>query len=188
MDSGVQRGEPAVRRLTEIGSREKPLLDALDTIFFEASGTRAFEGAAERAAFRERWLGRYMAHDPQWFYVATSPEGEIAGYLAGSLDDPARTQRFSDIGYFRELASLTVRFPAHLHINLAPRFRSLGWGGRLIGRFADDAREAGAPGIHVVTGYGVRNVRFYCAQGFRELRVFQWNGRELVLLARDLAP
>ena len=197
-DNGLLAGHPesrswradlTIRRWTELGDRERRLVE-IDAIFFEASGTKAFESDAEREAFRGRWLGRYIEYDAPWFYVAMAgPPGDgglVAGYLAGSLDDPARTPRFDDIGYFRELAPLTALFPAHLHINLAPQYRSRGWGERLIAAFAADARAAGAPGMHVVTGRGLRNVRFYSACGFAEVGSFIWHDRELVMLGRAL--
>lgn len=179
----IQRWPDVVGRAHRLGE--------VEAIFFEASATRAFASDAERTAFHERWLGRYLAHDPRWFYVAiagrtAASDGVVAGYLAGSLDDPARTPRFADIGYFRDLAPLTARYPAHLHINLAPEYRSRGWGEQLIAAFAADARAAGAPGLHVVTGRGLRNVRFYSACGFVEVGSFIWNDRELVMLGRTL--
>lgn len=180
---------PVIRRWTELAQPERNL-GAVQAIFFEASGTKSFISDDDRRTFEERWLGRYLTHDAARFYVAlTTPDPagrEIAGYLAGSFDDPARTPRFSDIDYFRDLAPLTAHYPAHLHINLAPRFRNRGWGERLIAAFAADARNAGAPGMHVVTGRGLRNVRFYVACGFAEVGSVLWRDRELVMLGRRL--
>lgn len=170
----------------ERASRE-PLLPAIDAIFFGASGTQSFPDETARAAFRERWLGRYLEHDPAWFYVAAAHNRDVRGYLAGCLDDPAVTPRFADIGYFTSLAALTAQYPAHLHINLAPNARSHGIGGRLIARFAADATVAGVKGMHVITGHGMRNVGFYLRNGFREAARFAWRGRDLLFLARNLA-
>lgn len=162
------------------------LVTGIDRIFFEASGTKAFADDATRAAFRERWLGRYLTHDPQWFYVALAHTGEPLGYLAGCLDNPAVASRFADIGYFAILAPLTAQYPAHLHINLAPVARSLGIGSRLVERFAADAARTGVPGVHVVTGQGLRNVGFYRRNGFDREVPFAWQGRTLVFLGRTL--
>jgi GNAT superfamily N-acetyltransferase len=181
-----RRSRPSISRWSELGATAAGLEPALDAVFFEASSTKAFASSAERDAFRERWLGRYLRHDPQWFYVARDDGGALAGYLAGCLDDPAQSARFADIGYFADLAALTARYPAHLHINLGPAHRSRGWGACLIERFAADARAAGAPGVHVVTGRGLRNVRFYTANGFYEAGAISWKGRDLVLLGREL--
>jgi GNAT superfamily N-acetyltransferase len=168
-----------------LGDRAR-LMAEIDNIFFEASARKTFVGEGERSAFRERWLGRYLEHYPGHAYVALAPPGSVAGYLVGSLDDPARTALFSDIAHFASFAHLTAEYPAQLHVNLAPEWRGRGIGARLVETFADDARRAGAPGIHVVTGRGMRNVGFYLARGFREAGSLSENGRDLVFLARDL--
>ena len=69
---------------------------------------------------------------------------------------------------------------------MAPEARDQGIGSRLIEAFADHAADSGVPGMHVVTGEGLRNVGFYLKCGFTTVRVFPWNGRSLVMLARAL--
>jgi len=176
----------AIRQWSGIAEREK-LIPALDAIFFEASATKSFASEKERQAFRERWLGRYLEHDPDWVYLALNANDTLVGYLLGSLDDPAQTQRFADIAYFKDLADLTAAYPAHLHVNLAPTFRNLGIGARLVDTFAKDAARAGAPGMHVVTGANARNIGFYGRNGFRELGRALSNANEVVFLARPLS-
>jgi GNAT superfamily N-acetyltransferase len=173
-------------RWSELRDRSR-LVPEIDAIFFEASATKSFASAAERAAFRDRWLGRYLEHYPEYFYLALDQDGAVAGYLAGSLDDPARTPIFSDISYFRHFADLTAKYPAQLHVNVAPRRRGQGTGGRLVAAFVADAGRAGARGVHVVAARGMRNVGFYLAKGFREAGSLDADGRELVFLARDVA-
>jgi ribosomal protein S18 acetylase RimI-like enzyme len=175
-----------VRRFTELAADSARLLAEIDAIFFESSGTKTFADEATRAAFRERWLGRYLAHDPQWAYVALTAEGTVAGYLLGSIDDPARTQRFSDIAYLQDFAALTADYPAHLHVNLAPQFRGDGLGAALVDAFAADAVHAGAGGMHIVTGAGMRNIGFYERNGFRELGRAAANGHEVLFFGRKL--
>lgn len=167
-------------------------IPGIDAVFFETAGTQAFPDEATRSAFRERWLGRFLTHYPQHVRLALTPSGAVAGYLVGCLDDPARTERFSDIAYFANLASLTVHYPAHLHINLTMAWRSGGTGSRLIEAFAADAAARGTPGMHVVTGAHMRNVGFYLRNGLVEVARFGWppdaaDGRELVMLGRRLA-
>ena len=158
----------------------------IERIFFAASGTQTFVDARTQLAFRERWLGRYLANDPDYVWLAVGEGGEVAGYLMGCLDDPALTARFADIGYFQEFASLTRKFPAHLHINIDPSVRGKGIGGQLVEAFCDQVRAAGLPGVHVVTGKGVRNVGFYERLNFTERGSLALNGREIVLLGRVL--
>jgi GNAT superfamily N-acetyltransferase len=161
----------------------------IERIFFASAGRTTFADEAERRAFRERWLGRYLIHDrAHAFRASTSEGGAVVGYLVGCLDDPAHADRFRDISYYDGFADLTARYPAHLHINLDPAWRSKGIGGRLVEAFADHAARHGAPGVHVVTGAAARNVTFYQRCGFAPLREADWNGNAVLIMARHLTP
>ncbi len=105
-------------------------------------------------------------------------DGTLAGYLVGALDEGSG---------FDDFAAAAVEFPAHLHVNLAPEFRSRGIGADLIETFAKDAARAGARGMHVVTSSDARNVRFYERVGFRPRARTTVDGRELVFLGRGLS-
>jgi GNAT superfamily N-acetyltransferase len=158
----------------------------IKAIFFEAAAVTAFPDATARAAFRERWLGRYLDHDAGLTHVALDGHGTVVGYVVGSHDDPARATRFADIPYFADLAEVTARYPAHLHVNVATAARSRGVGAALIAAFVADVAAACLPGVHVVTGQGMRNVGFYTRLGFAERAVAAYGGRPVVLLGRDL--
>ena len=157
----------------------------LDEIFFSSSATKSFANEAERRAFRERWLGRYLEQDPDWFYVAVSGN-RLAGYLAGAIDDPAGAARFADIGYFAEIAGETKNYPAHLHVNVAQSFRSSGVGSRLIARFVVDLRAGNIHGVHLVTGRNSRNIPFYLRNGFKPLTIIKGGLSESIMLGRLL--
>ena len=86
--------------------------------------------------------------------MALAANGAVAGYVVGALEDPARDPRYADLGYLETFAPLTARYPAHLHINLAPDFRGMGTGAKLVDAFCSHARHNCAPGVHVVTGQG----------------------------------
>ena len=174
--------------LIQLDAPEKhpQLLAQVEAIFWQTSA-RNFPPGPERDAFRERWLGRYMRGGSDVVLLALAGDDTVAGYLVGALEDPAEQPRFADIGYFRtDFADLTKRFPAHLHINLAAEFRSQGIGAQLIEAFAGYASRAGAPGMHAVTGKGMRNVGFYARCGFTERATALWNGHAIVFLAREL--
>jgi GNAT superfamily N-acetyltransferase len=181
--------EPSINVVRATGAPLGPdTLRHVEDIFFEASG-RTFEAGPERDAFRERWLGRYLDRGTDEVFLALTTDRVVAGYLVGDVRDPAKQPRFDDISYFRaEFAGLCRQFPAHLHINLAPAFRSRGIGAQLIEAFAERASTAGAAGMHVVTGAGMRNVRFYERCGFSERAGIAWNGRPIVFLGRKLGP
>lgn len=164
------------------------LLAQVDAIFFEAAPL-APQTQPEREAFRQRWLGRYLADPSDVLLLAITAEGRVAGYLVGALENPALQERFTDISYFRtHFAELCRRFPAHLHINLSEPWRNRGIGAALVEAFAEVAARAGAPGMHIVTGRGMRNVRFYQRCGFRELGSAARNGGASLFLARELDP
>jgi len=170
------RSSPAVQRWADI-DLSASLIEQLDAIFFEASNTKTFPSEEARAAFRERWLGRYLSQHPQWAYVAVAADGQVAGYLVGALNEASG---------FDDFAKAAREFPAHLHVNLAPAHRSRGIGAALIDAFAEDAARAGAKGMHIVTSADARNVRFYTRAGFSERARTTVNGSELVFLGRSL--
>lgn len=159
---------------------------AVERIFFAASGTQAFSDATARLVFRDRWLDRYFDHDPGLVFLALDTEATVIGYLVGSLDDPARAPRFADIGYFAAFAGLTARYPAQLHVNLDASVRGGGIGTGLVEAFVTEVTQAGLPGVHVVTGRGVRNVRFYERSNFLERGSLETNGKAIVFLGRDV--
>ena len=159
---------------------------AVERIFFASAGRKTFADEAERSAFRERWLGRYLVHDRCHAFLARDKNDGIVGYLVGSLDDPVQTDRFRDISFYAGFADLTVRYPAHLHINLDPERRSQGSGGPPIEAFASHSSKRGAGGVHIVTGAGVRNVRFYEGCGFEGLRTNAWGDAQVLFMGRIL--
>jgi GNAT superfamily N-acetyltransferase len=160
---------------------------AITTIFFETSATQSFADEAAKTAFRERWLGRYLTHDGEHVSVALDEAGRIIGYLVGALDDPARAQRFGDLGFMQSFAALTALYPAHLHVNLTASARGKRVGEHLVAQFVDDVRAAQVPGVHVVTGRGVRNVGFYNRLGFEERGSLPTANGAMVFLGRAVA-
>jgi GNAT superfamily N-acetyltransferase len=110
----------------------KSLLSPIEEIFFATSPSAKTLRPDERQPFRERWLGRYIAHDIESFFVAITEVSTVAGYLAGCLNNPARNPRFADIGYYASFAPLCDRYPCHLHINLDEGYRNRGIGSALI--------------------------------------------------------
>lgn len=180
-------GAIVIRRLVEIGKAERAqaLLD-IDAIFFEASG-RSFEPGPAREAFHERWLGRFITDEADHFFLAISGHGVI-GYLAGCLDDPATSSRFADLGYYRDRAfqQASALYPASLHVNVAAGQRGSGIGKLLVEAFAIHARDSGAPGMHLVTGKGARNIGFYRASGFSEAAHVDWGGASRLMMVRAL--
>jgi GNAT superfamily N-acetyltransferase len=177
-----------INRWTDVAAspnRDRVIAD-VDSVFFSSSARQSFADDAERRAFRDKWLGRYLAHYPDFALVALDEAGHAVGYVAGSPHDPARDPLFADLAFFQAFATLTPRYPAQLHVNLAAASRGQGLGARLVDAFAGLARAAGAPGMHVVTVRGMRNAGFYLANGFVERGSVLQDGRDLTFLGRDL--
>lgn len=175
-------------RIAQIAGPDCPphLLQQIDAIFLETT-RRVPAPGPDFDAFRERWLGRYLQGGTDMVLLAMLDEQTVAGYLVGALENPALQERFADITYFRtHFADLCRRFTAHLHINLTSAYRNLGVGAQLIEAFAQAATSAGARGMHVVTGRGMRNVRFYQRCGFLERGSMMRDGGEAVFLGRVL--
>lgn len=181
VDGGID-----IETLTGAQAAQRGLIPAIDEIFFGAAA-RTYPAGPEREAFRERWLGRFLAnpHDP--LVLALAGTGRVAGYLVGTLENAADSPRFQDMAHFRERFSEACRqFPAHLHINLAPPFRGRGIGPLLVDRFAGIVRAAGLPGLHVTTGRDMRNVGFYLRNGFQEVAAWEREAGTMLFLGRPV--
>ncbi len=158
----------------------------IDSVFFTASTVQTFASCASRTRFRERWLGRYLDHLSQHAFLALDRDRRVAGYVVGALVDPAQDRLFADAPCRATFARHTARCPAHLHINLAPQYRSLGVGARLIEAFCRHAAGAGVAGVHVITNRDARNVSFYVRNHFAPAAEAVSAGRTLLLLCRSL--
>jgi GNAT superfamily N-acetyltransferase len=161
-------------------------LGDIDDIFFQSSAKRDFCSQEEKQAFRERWLGRYIEKHHGSFFVALDADGRAIGYLAGCLENPTTLSHFNDVAYFRSIEDICRDYPAHLHVNVAERYRNRGLGTALVGRFVEWAKLHSLEGIHVVTSSTARSIPFYQRSGFTELRTFPWNVGTSVCMGRKL--
>ena len=158
----------------------------IDDIFFQSSATRDFCSQEEKQAFREMWLGRYIEKHRSSFFVALDPDGRAVGYLAGCLENPIILSHFNDVDYFRSIEDICRDYPAHLHVNVAERYRNRGLGTALVRRFVEWAKLHSLEGIHIVTSSTARSIPFYRRLGFTELRTFPWYVGTSVCMGRKL--
>lgn len=173
----------AVRVLTEVKNRPEAVRQ-IDAIFFGNAAEAPAQ--TDRDAFRERWLGRYLARWPEWCFAACDEQGAVPGYLAGCPENPHLSDAFSDHRYYNLFADQCVRYPAHLHVNVAEDARGLGIGAALIDALSGKCRDASIRGLHAVTAYGDPNNSFFEACGMTPEAVADWNGRQLVFYALAL--
>ena len=193
MNTADQTGTSVqILRLTDLVSDLAVPLDIIaqiDAIFFQTA-SRTFADTDQRARFRHLWLGQYLEHDADKVHVAiergSSSQIRVLGYLVGCWDNPITSPRFTSLPFFRDFAAQCHAFPGQLHVNLDAEARSRGIGRKLVDAFADQARAAGVPGIHVVTGQNARNVTFYQRTGFTHQATTGWGGNDVVFLGRSL--
>ena len=159
-----------------------------EEIFFLSAATQQFDDIEKRQAYLERWTGYYRDCEPQRIYVAILPGGHVAGYLTGCMDSSAAERLYRDIPYYSLFEDQFGKFPAHLHINIHPQWRSRGFGSRLVTAFAEDCAAAELAGVHIVTGAGLPNVKFYTDCGFATAVQRRWRRRELLFLGKSLRP
>ena len=139
----------------------------IDEIFFEASSVQEFANDEERSIFHWRWLGRYLSDEPQHAFVALRSDRRACGYVVGSLTDPAPRAEFSHLGYFVDFARLTRNLSSPSAHQCCPRLpQSADWRSACRCFRPSRSGNADAPGLHVVTGEGMRNVGFYERLGF----------------------
>jgi GNAT superfamily N-acetyltransferase len=174
-----------IRRADELADFADCLGD-IDDIFFQSSARRDFCGQLEKQAFREMSLGRYIDKHRSSFFVALDDDGRAVGYLAGCLENPLTLDHFNDVSYFRYIGDICQDYPAHLHVNVAERYRNRGLGTALIERFVDWTKLHSVEGIQILTSNASRRIPFYRRSGFVELRTFPWNSGISVCMGRKL--
>jgi GNAT superfamily N-acetyltransferase len=153
-------------------------------IFWETAGTKHFADQATRRAYRELWFSRYLSHAPGEFFLALAAEGEVIGYLAGTLISDQRPLPGPDY-YPLFPQELVGRFPAHLHVNVREDCRGTGVGAALVQAFMEHCRAECCPGLHAVTRAGSRSAAFFQKCGLALEGEALWRERRLAFLAAD---
>ena len=172
--------------ITTIGEAgDLAVMPEIEAIFFDSAATKNFASEAERAAYREFWLGRYRQHCPQEFLVAANPRGEVVGYLAGVLLSNREPLVGPDY-YAGFPAALIDAYPAHLHVNVREDHRGRNVGSTLIDAFRALCRSNDACGIHAVTAAGSPAAAFFVRCGLTARATTDWRGRPLAFLGESL--
>ena len=152
----------------EAPERHPELVAQVEAIFWETSA-RTFAPGPERDAFRERWLGRYMQGGSDVVLLALAGDGHGGRLCRRCAGEPGRAGALRRHRLFphrlRRSHEALPRAPAHQPRRRFPQPRHRRAADRGLRR---RARHAGAPGMHAVTGKGMRNVGFYTRCGFVE--------------------
>jgi len=137
---------------------------APDLTFVLDNGERAVGyvlGTADTATFveqyRESWLPKLVHRYP----APTRPPVTPSEVMIGLMHDPGRM-----------IVPGLEDYPAHLHIDLLPRYQRQGHGRALMSAFLDAVWRKGVPGVHLgmVTANTAARV-FYDRLGFHEIPI-----------------
>ncbi len=135
-----------------------------EEIFFESSTKKDFKDAQEKTAFVWKYLRFYLAHYPEYAWIAVQ-EGKVLGYVLGMpfTQDPTLYQIQPHLRAFEDHF---LMFPSHLHINCHHEARGKGIGKILTIKLLEQLRGQGIQGIHIMTGPHSENRYFYEKLGF----------------------
>jgi len=168
---------------------EKDLIGArarVKEIFFLSTYSGASLVGVAREKFFDCWAGYYFEEMPEHTLLFKTGSGKIIGYLTGCLNSAAARHLYDSCFYYRDFHGFYTEYPAHFHVNCHPKFRGLGVGKKLVQNFVSGLKQVGNPGVHLVTGKGARNRRFYERLRFIERATIRSNKSDLVLLGRDI--
>lgn len=144
----------------------------------------------------EVYVGPYLRFAPELALVAEDEEG-VGGYALGVADTtafetaceeswwPALRRQYPLEGSAKAAADaqivrlihdpptaspeLTRTYPAHVHIDLLPRFQGKGYGRGMMAELFDELAGAGADGVHLgVSGRNTNAIGFYRRIGMEE--------------------
>ena len=152
----------------------------IDTIFFEASTKKEFKDAQEKEAFNWKYLGFYLAHYPEYAWIAVKNQ-QVLGYIVGMpfTQDPSLYQIQPHLSAFAEEFK---HYPAHLHINCHESSRGMGVGKLLTLQLIEQLKQQGIKGLHIMTGPASDNRAFYSKLGFN----FEQIKNSILLMGREL--
>jgi ribosomal protein S18 acetylase RimI-like enzyme len=140
----------------------------------------------------------YVTAEPEHAHVLDAGDGTAVGYVLGTADTTRFARWYRDVWIpatadrmpppadppgtpddallavhhrpERMVVPLVAAYPAHLHIDLLPRWQGRGWGRALMLRFLSGLHAAGVPAVHLsmlTSNTGAR--AFYDRLGFEVL-------------------
>ncbi|MEU6348116.1 GNAT family N-acetyltransferase [Streptomyces sp. NPDC047072] len=189
--------------------------DALDDICVRTAhvGRDARPHYTDPGVFPVTFARPYVALEPELAFVLDGGEGDV-GYVLGTADTarfvgdfrakwlpqvserypalagPPRTPEEEIVALLhtpeRMLVPEVADYPAHLHIDLLPRWQGRGYGRALMDTFLDALRNRGVAGVHLsMLTANIPARAFYDRLGFHEVAVPDADA-SVTYLARDL--
>ncbi len=171
---------PEIVRLKNPTAKE---LQEIREIFFASSTRKEFQDETEREDFFEKYVGYYLKHFSEFFWVAK--EGRILGYMAGA-PDTTDEGLFALQPHLKTFESFYEKYPAHLHVNLHADARGMGLGSELYHALEKDFQRMKIKGLHVMTAPDSRNKSFYERLGLHFEVVLDYKGSPILLMGKSL--
>ena len=158
-----------------------------------------------------RWCLDYLWHETETCFVAENLEtGKVVGYIVGTRNTRQQEDRLVQvmkpriIAYWRTLKPKTAaqwrgylsiltsfrnparglisEYPAHLHINVHPKYQRAGLGSQLLKIFEQHLIRNSIQGYHLgVSGENQLGIGFYQKQGMTRLGQFPQLGKPYVI-------
>ena len=154
-----------------------------EIFFLSSRRMKVLRGVAREQVFGS-WAGYYLDKIPDQTLLFKTHSCGIVGYLTGCFNSAGARPLYRDLFYYQAFDKWYEQYPAHFHVNCHPDFRSQGIGKVLVETFVGYASQAGAAGVHLVTGTRARNRQFYERQKFFKQTTCRLNNTYLVLLGR----
>lgn len=155
--------------------------------FLATSVRQNFDSVEERILFQKKYFDDYLNSWPDLglgiFHNDTS-----AGYILGCADtfNALKNSLLVETLYPAEFLPYLEKFPAHLHIDLAPTHQGQGLGTWAINNWLDLMKSKSVPAAHVITMVEHPSFEFYRRHFFHELHRLPRGEKHLSLLGRSL--
>lgn len=157
----------------------------VEEICLSTSSCPAREKALMQEALLEVFCRYYIEQEPDNCFVAADEQDEAVGYVLCAKDFTSWEERFHQFylessrnpitklmgqGTVEGLKEFHKEYPAHLHIDIDPKYQRHGLGTRMMDALVKHLRECGVPGVMLcVASDNEKGQNFYRKYGFKEL-------------------
>ena len=151
----------------------------------DLTGRRFFD---DKYLFYLIFIYYYTHFEPKNCFIADAiNHHQIIGYVCGTTDTEKKELQYKKVIHRKLLTLLNLSriqprlvssvttdiilsYPAHLHINILPKYQRSGLGTRLIHHFEEHISQKGVRGVHLqTTNYNRKAVPFYKKLGYHLL-------------------
>ncbi len=142
----------------------------------------------------------YIEQEPENVFVLVDENDVAQGYVFGAMNFKTYLKQFKPylkvvrglgMGYYKDAVAeiiahgvFSLKYPAHLHIDINAPFRGNGNGSKMISTLTEHMKSNGAKSIMLVVGTSnTRGINFYKKNGFKIITSFKSSG---TVMAKEL--